>query len=191
MQIPRLSNNAIFHQVSALYWLLILIFVWLWACCISKQSNPSIHRDTELAVLPDGLLNTIKRHFPQVNFFAHTLGAVDLFHGTRWQFRKFCYIIWMVSEVCLFWFQQVVTRLIHLLGERLLGQYRRSYAARSETLLGIKIKCCTFHVRISFSRNGDHVSCNSIREHRQRDLSRHLDCDPFLSCFVRCRCCRT
>ncbi|PFX22581.1 Patatin-like phospholipase domain-containing protein 7 [Stylophora pistillata] len=50
-------------------------------------------RDTELAVLPDGLLNTIKRHFPQV-----------------------------------------VTRLIHLLGERLLGQYRRSYA-RSETLL--------------------------------------------------------
>ncbi|XP_067056188.1 patatin-like phospholipase domain-containing protein 7 isoform X2 [Acropora muricata] len=50
-------------------------------------------RDTELAVLPDGLLNTIKRHFPQV-----------------------------------------VTRLIHLLGERLLGQYRRSYA-RNETLL--------------------------------------------------------
>ncbi|XP_068740999.1 patatin-like phospholipase domain-containing protein 7 isoform X2 [Montipora capricornis] len=50
-------------------------------------------RDTELAVLPDGLLNTIKRHFPQV-----------------------------------------VTRLIHLLGERLLGQYRRSYT-RSETLL--------------------------------------------------------
>ena len=24
------------------------------------------YRDTELAVLPDGLLNTIKRHFPQV-----------------------------------------------------------------------------------------------------------------------------
>ncbi|KAJ7389184.1 Neuropathy target esterase [Desmophyllum pertusum] len=50
-------------------------------------------RDTELAVLPEGLLNTIKRHFPQV-----------------------------------------VTRLIHLLGERLLGQYRRSNT-RSETLL--------------------------------------------------------
>lgn len=50
-------------------------------------------RDTELAVLPDGLLNTIKRHFPQV-----------------------------------------VTRLIHLLGERLLGQYRRS-SRRSATLL--------------------------------------------------------
>ncbi|EDO37833.1 predicted protein, partial [Nematostella vectensis] len=41
-------------------------------------------RDTEIAVIPDGLLNTIKRYFPQV-----------------------------------------VSRLIHLLGERLLGQYRR------------------------------------------------------------------
>ncbi|XP_032234183.2 patatin-like phospholipase domain-containing protein 7 isoform X2 [Nematostella vectensis] len=50
-------------------------------------------RDTEIAVIPDGLLNTIKRYFPQV-----------------------------------------VSRLIHLLGERLLGQYRRG-VGRTETLL--------------------------------------------------------
>ncbi|XP_020905834.1 patatin-like phospholipase domain-containing protein 7 isoform X2 [Exaiptasia diaphana] len=51
-------------------------------------------RDTEIAVLPDGLLNTIKRQHPQV-----------------------------------------VSRLIHLLGERLLGQYRRGGGVRTDTLL--------------------------------------------------------
>ncbi|XP_031548812.1 patatin-like phospholipase domain-containing protein 7 [Actinia tenebrosa] len=50
-------------------------------------------RDTEIAVLPDGLLNTIKRQHPHV-----------------------------------------VSRLIHLLGERLLGQYRRG-TVRTEALL--------------------------------------------------------
>ena len=36
------------------------------------------YRDTELAVLPDGLLNTIKRHFPQVPFIYYLVITVIL-----------------------------------------------------------------------------------------------------------------
>ena len=151
-------------------------FVWLRAC--SKQSTLFILRDTELAVLPDGLLNTIKRHFPQVNFVLRGIQSklllIYFFHRTRWRFRKICSII-LIWKVCLFWVQQVVTRLIHLLGERLLGQYRRSYA-RSETLLGILIV-----VPFIFASHSLRIGARFLWLHQQH---RELRCSKQLQLFL-------
>ena len=60
------------------------------ACCVWITISFIFHRDTELAQIPDELLNLIKRKYPQI-----------------------------------------VTRLIHLLGQRILGSLQNKPAIQS------------------------------------------------------------
>ena len=67
----------------------------------------SLSRDTELAVLPDGLLNTIKRHFPQVRLKRRNYKKNHLSLLTRlsvsFSFRLFlvaCISLWSFQGNC-------------------------------------------------------------------------------------------
>ncbi len=100
---------------------------------LTKQPRATtVHavRDTELVKLPEGTLNNIKRRYPQVSVYVLIwlcLCCVQL----KWH--------WCLMSV------QVVTRLIHLLGQKILGNLQQGRGPFSGKVMIRSILCAHEH----------------------------------------------